>query len=124
MEVDMLESQPQTQKFFLWCAVIAFCTVSIFMLSSYREETERLGALRDTEKQKRENLNKLEAERLRTTLFLDRFTRDPEFVNDQARERLGVAAPGELVIRVDSLPPPVPVNVTKPAGKPTKPTNR
>jgi len=45
-------------------------------------------------------------------------------VNDQARERLGVAAPGELVIRVDSLPPPVPVNVTKPTGKPTKSTNR
>ena len=26
---------------------------------------------------------------------------DPEFVRDQARERMGVAEPGEIVIRVD-----------------------
>ncbi len=110
MEFETTTAHPQTQKFLLWAAMIAFVAASIITFSAYRDETERLEALRMTEKQKEKDFAAMEANRLRTSLFLDRYTRDQEFVNDQARERLGVAAPGELVIRVDSLPPAKPAN--------------
>ena len=101
MEREPSSRNPQTEKLFLWAAFILFCTVLAFTWSTYGDETERLAGLRANEKKKEETYASLERTRAQTDRYVDRFGRDPEFVRDQARERMGVAEPGEIVIRVD-----------------------
>jgi cell division protein FtsB len=86
---------------FLWASFILFCTVLAFTYSTYGDETARLAGLRANEHQKEEAYASLERARAQTYRYVERFVRDPEFVRDQARERMGVAEPGEIVIRVD-----------------------
>ena len=101
MEREPTSRNPQTEKLFLWASFILFCTVLAFTWSTYGDETERLAGLRANEKKKEEAYATLERTRAQTDRYVDRFGRDPEFVRDQARERMGVAEPGEVVIRVD-----------------------
>ena len=101
MESEPTSRNPQTEKLFLWASFILFCTVLAFTWSTYGDETARLAGLRANEKKKEEAYAALERTRAQTDRYVDRFGRDPEFVRDQARERMGVAEPGEIVIRVD-----------------------
>jgi cell division protein FtsB len=101
MEREPTSRNPQTEKLFLWASFILFCTVLAFTWSTYGDETERLAGLRANEKKKEEAYAALERTRAQTDRYVDRFGRDPEFVRDQARERMGVAEPGEIVIRLD-----------------------
>jgi cell division protein FtsB len=113
-------ANPQTEKFLVWASVLLFFGVLGFVYSTYQSEQERLAALQANEEQKEKNFNSLERQREQTARYIDRFSRDPEFVRDQARERLGVAEEGEVVIRVDgasSLSQPTPANSpAKPAS--------
>ncbi len=115
MESEPKSRNPQTEKLFLWAAFILFCTVLAFTFSTYGDETARLAGLRANEHQKEEAYASLERARAQTYRYVERFVRDPEFVRDQARERMGVAEPGEVVIRVDGArnmatpPKPAPV---------------
>jgi hypothetical protein len=54
-----------------------------------------------SERQKKAQLDALERQREQTARYIERMGRDPEFVQDQARERLGVAKEGEIVIRIE-----------------------
>lgn len=101
MESESSSRNPQTEKLFLWASFILFCTVLAFTWSTYGDETERLAGLRANEHQKEKAYATIENARAQTERDVDRFGRDPEFVRDQARERMGVAEPGEIVIRVD-----------------------
>ena len=101
MESEPKSRNPQTEKLFLWASFILFCTVLAFTYSTYGDETARLAGLRAHEHQKEESYASLERARAQTYRYVERFVRDPEFVRDQARERMGVAEPGEVVIRVD-----------------------
>ena len=101
MESEPTSRNPQTEKLFLWAAFILFCTVLAFTWSTYGDETARLTGLRASEKNKEQAYATLERARAQTERYIDRLARDPEFVRDQARERMGVAEPGEIVIRVD-----------------------
>ncbi|MEI6795042.1 MAG: septum formation initiator family protein [Verrucomicrobiota bacterium] len=101
MESEPTSRNPQTEKLFLWAAFILFCTVLAFTWSTYGDETARLAGLRASEKNKEQAYATLERARAQTERYIDRLARDPEFVRDQARERMGVAEPGEIVIRVD-----------------------
>ena len=101
MESEPKSRNPQTEKLFLWASFILFCTVLAFTYSTYGDETARLAGLRANEHQKEESYASLERARAQTYRYVERFVRDPEFVRDQARERMGVAEPGEVVIRVD-----------------------
>ena len=101
MESEPTSRNPQTEKLFLWAAFILFCTVLAFTWSTYGDETARLAGLRANEQKKEQAYAALERTRAQTDRYVDRFGRDPEFVRDQARERIGVAEPGEIVIRVD-----------------------
>ena len=101
MESESSSRNPQTEKLFLWASFILFCTVLAFTWSTYGDETARLEGLRANERQKEQAYAALERTRAQTDRYVDRFGRDPEFVRDQARERMGVAEPGEIVIRVD-----------------------
>ncbi|MGI9108732.1 MAG: FtsB family cell division protein [Opitutales bacterium] len=101
MESESSSRNPQTEKLFLWASFILFCTVLAFTWSTYGDETERLAGLRANEHQKEKAYATIENARAQTERYVDRFGRDPEFVRDQARERMGVAEPGEIVIRVD-----------------------
>jgi cell division protein FtsB len=99
-----------------------FCTVLGFVFSTYQDEEERLAAMRLNEKQKEDTFNAIERQRDQTARYIDRFTRDPEFVRDQARERLGVAESGEVVIRLDggaalAQPAPTPAPPPKPPAQ-------
>lgn len=110
---------PQTEKLILWSSFLLLCTVAGFVYSTYQDEEERLATMRLAERRKEESFNALERQREQTARYIDRFTRDPEFVRDQARERLGVAEPGEVVIRLDggaALAQPAPTAPTKPAA--------
>jgi cell division protein FtsB len=101
MESEPTSRNPQTEKLFLWAAFILFCTVLAFTWSTYGDETARLAGLRASEQNKEQSYAALERTRAQTERYIDRLARDPEFVRDQARERMGVAEPGEIVIRVD-----------------------
>jgi cell division protein FtsB len=101
MESEPKSRNPQTEKLFLWASFILFCTVLAFTYSTYGDETARLAGLRANEHQKEEAYASLESARAQTYSYVARFVRDPEFVRDQARERMGVAEPGEIVIRFD-----------------------
>ena len=86
---------------FLWAAFLSFCMVSALIWSTNDDETKRLAALRAVETHKEKLFSAFERTRGQTERYVDRFGRDSEFVRDQARERLGVAEPGEIVIRID-----------------------
>ena len=101
MESAEPSSNPQTEKLVLWLVFFLFCAVLAFTLSTYAEENERLEALGVTERQKKAQLDALERQREQTARYIERMGRDPEFVQDQARERLGVAKEGEIVIRIE-----------------------
>ena len=101
MESESSSRNPQTEKLFLWASFILFCTVLAFTWSTYGDESARLEGLRANERQKEQAYAALERTRAQTDRYVDRFGRDPEFVRDQARERMGVAEPGEVVIRLD-----------------------
>jgi cell division protein FtsB len=74
--------------------------------------------MRASEVQKEQAYAALERTRAQTERYVERFGRDPEFVRDQAREKMGVAEPGEIVIRLDGArnmatpPKPAPVPAT------------
>jgi cell division protein FtsB len=101
MESEPTSRNPQTEKLFLWAAFILFCTVLAFTWSTYGDETARLGGLRANEQNKELAYATLERARAQTQRYIERLDRDPEFVRDQARERMGVAEPGEIVVRLD-----------------------
>ena len=101
MDSEPSSRNPQTEKLFLWASFILFCTVLAFTWSTYGDEVARLEGLRASELKKEQAYAALERARGQTDRYLERFARDPEFVRDQARERMGVAEPGEIVIRVD-----------------------
>ncbi len=101
MESEPPSRNPQTEKLFLWASFLLFCTVLAFTWSTYGDEAARLEGLRASERQKEQAYAALERTRGQTDRYVDRFSRDPEFVRDQARERMGVAEPGEIVIRLD-----------------------
>lgn len=119
MESESSSRNPQTEKLFLWASFILFCTVLAFTWSTYGDETERLAGLRANEQQKEKAYATIENARAQTERYVDRLGRDPEFVRDQARERMGVAGPGEIVIRVDGarnmVTPPKPAAAPPPA---------
>ena len=122
MESESKSRNPQTEKLFLWASFILFCTVLAFTWSTYGDEAARLAGLRANETKKEEAYAAIERARAQTDRYVDRFGRDPEFVRDQARERMGVAEPGEIVIRVDgarnmATPP-------KPANAPATPASQ
>jgi len=113
-------ANPQTEKLILWSCFLLLCTVAGFVYSTYQEEEERLETMRLAERRKEDSFNAIERQREQTARYIDRFTRDPEFVRDQARERLGVAEAGEVVIRLDggaALAQPAPQAQAKPAGQ-------
>jgi cell division protein FtsB len=121
MESESSSRNPQTEKLFLWASFILFCTVLAFTWSTYGDETARLAGLRANERQKEQAYAALERTRAQTDRYVDRFSRDAEFVRDQARERMGVAEPGEIVIRVDGVrnmaPPPKPAASATPTAQ-------
>ncbi len=101
MEREPSSRNPQTEKLFLWAAFIFFCTVLVFTWSTYGDETDRLAGIRANEHQKEKAYATLERTRSQIQSYVERLGRDPGFVHDQARERMGVAEPGEIVIRLD-----------------------
>jgi cell division protein FtsB len=120
MESPERTANPQTEKLILWTCFLLFCTVLGLVYSTYQDEEERLASMRLNEKAKEDTFNAIERQREQTARYIDRFTRDPEFVRDQARERLGVAEPGEVVIRLDggaALAQPAPAPQPKSAGQ-------
>jgi cell division protein FtsB len=119
MESEPKSRNPQTEKLFLWASFILFCTVLAFTWSTYGDETERLAGIRANEQQKEQAYASLERARAQTERYVERLGRDPEFVRDQARERLGVAEPGEVVIRMDGARNMV--TPQKPAAPPATP---
>ncbi|PHX58533.1 MAG: hypothetical protein CK522_03645 [Opitutia bacterium] len=119
MESPERTANPQTEKLILWSCFLLLCTVVGLVYSTYQDEEERLATMRMNEKQKEATFNAIERQRDQTARYIDRFTRDPEFVRDQARERLGVAEPGEVVIRLEggaALAQPAPAPQAKPAS--------
>ena len=91
MESAETSANPQTEKLILWAVFFLFLAVLAFTLSTYADETERLEALGLSERQKKAQLDALERQREQTARYIERMGRDPEFVQDQARERLGPA---------------------------------
>ncbi len=101
--MDREDDQPptQTEKLILWSLILFLCVVTAGVLSTHSDESRRLAALRASESQKEQAAAALERTRVQTERYINRFSTDPEFVRDQARERLGVAEPGEIVIRLE-----------------------
>ncbi len=101
MDSDVEQPTTQTEKLILWSLLLFLCVVTAGVLSTHSDESDRLDALRASEAQKEQALAGLERTRVQTERYINRFSTDQEFVRDQARERLGVAEPGEIVIRLE-----------------------
>jgi len=94
-------ASPQTDGFILWGSFLFLLAASFFMWSSLREDQLRLAGLQKIESDRLAERDAAQASLAQGTQILTRFNDDPEFVRDQARERLGVAAPDEVVIRIE-----------------------
>lgn len=92
---------PQTDRFIFWGALFFLCTVGFFMFATLREEELRLAGLHKLEADRRAERDAQERALAQETQTLSRFTDNREFVRDQARERLGVASPDEVVVRLE-----------------------
>ncbi|WP_248785825.1 hypothetical protein, partial [Escherichia coli] len=84
--------------------LLVLIAAAFVVYSSVRDEEERLAGLRKLEADREAELATAEKARDQGTRFRERFSGDPEFVRDQARESLGVASPEEIVIRVETAP--------------------
>ena len=124
MEEDTSNS-PQTDRFLFWGTLLLLLAAGFLLYSSVQEEQARLAGLRKIEADREAELAAADKARDQGTRFLDRFSGDPEFVRDQARERLGVASPEEVVIRVESAPGTRPTTpLFAPATAPSSEPNR
>lgn len=94
-------ASPQTDGFILWGSLLFLLASGFFMYSSLREDQLRLAGLQKIEADRLAERDAAQASLAQGTQILTRFNDDPEFVRDQARERLGVAAPDEVVIRIE-----------------------
>lgn len=101
MEQNAEQPPTQTEKLILWSLLLGLCVVAAAVLSTHSEESDRLAAMRASEAQKEQALASIDRSRIQTERYINRFGTDQEFVRDQARERLGVAEPGEIVIRLE-----------------------
>ncbi len=107
-------ASPQTDRFILWFGALLLVATGFFMYSSLREEQFRLAGLEQLEASRQADLEEIEQTLTKGTQTLNRFNGDAEFVRDQARERLGVAAPDEVVIRLEP-------GATSTPGRPSTP---
>lgn len=104
MEEENLSTSPQTDRFLFWGAFLLLVAAAFLIYSSVQDEEARLAGLRKMEADREAELAAADKAGDQGRRFLDRFSGDPEFVRDQARERLGVASPEEVVIRVETAP--------------------
>lgn len=102
MEAETKPPSPQTDRFILWGSFLFLLAAGFFMYASLREEQLRLAGLQKLEADRRAERAAVERSLAQGTQILGLYSDNPEFVRDQARERLGVAAPDELVIRLES----------------------
>lgn len=100
-DLDPPRGSPQTDQFLFWGVFLVLLAAAFLMVVSLREERARLAGLQKIEADKQSELAEADAAVAKGHAVLRRFTDDDEFVRDQARERLGVAAPDEVVIRVE-----------------------
>ena len=100
-EHDAPRGTPQTDQFLFWGVFLLLLAAAFLMVVSLRGERERLAGLQKLEADRQAELAEADAAVAKGAAVLRRFTDDDEFVRDQARERLGVAAPDEVVIRVE-----------------------
>lgn len=95
-------TSPHTDQFLLWSAFLLLLAAAFLMYVSLREERARLAGLEKVHADRQADFERIEAARKQGQQILGRFHGDDEFVRDQARERLGIAAPDEVVIRIES----------------------
>lgn len=100
-DLDAPRGSPQTDQVLFWGVFLVLLAAAFLMVVSLREERARLAGLQKIESDKQAELAEADAAVAKGHAVLRRFTDDDEFVRDQARERLGVAAPDEMVIRVE-----------------------
>jgi len=100
-ELDAPRGTPQTDQFLFWGVFLVLLAAAFLMVVSLREDRARLAGLQKIEADKQAELAEADAAVAKGHAVLRRFTDDDEFVRDQARERLGVAAPNEVVIRLE-----------------------
>lgn len=100
-DLDAPRATPQTEQLLFWCLLLMLLVAASLMVMTHREEQARLAGLQKAESDKQAELAEADAAVAKGHAVLRRFTDDDEFVRDQARERLGVAAPDEVVIRVE-----------------------
>ncbi len=95
-------TSPHTDQFLLWSAFLLLLAAAFLMYVSLREERARLAGLEKVQADRQADFERIEVARKQGQQILGRFHGDDEFVRDQARERLGIAAPDEVVIRIES----------------------
>ncbi|MFM9017580.1 MAG: hypothetical protein ACKOLZ_08765 [Verrucomicrobiota bacterium] len=96
------DQQPtQTEKFILWSLILGLCVVNAAEFSTHSDESDQLAALRASEAQKEQANAALERRRVQTERSSTRSPPEPECGRAPARERLGVAESGEIVIRLE-----------------------
>ena len=100
-DLEAPRGSPQTDQVLFWGVFLVLLTAAFLMVVSLREERARLAGLQKIESDKQAELAEADAAVAKGHAVLRRFTDDDEFVRDQARERLGVAAPDEMVIRIE-----------------------
>ncbi len=115
-DLDAPRGSPQTEQFLFLGLFLLLLAAAFLMVVSLREERARLAGLQKIEADKQSELAEADAAVAKGHAVLRRFTDDDEFVRDQARERLGVAAPDEVVIRIEPGAAPAPAGPVGPGA--------
>lgn len=115
MEEESTSNSPQTDRFLFWVTFLLLLAAAFLLYSSVQEEEARLAGLRKIEADREAELAAANKAVDQGNRVVGRFSSDPEFVRDQARERLGVASPDEIVIRVEATPGTTPAGGRQPA---------
>ena len=116
MEEESKSPSPQTDRFLFWVTLLLLLASAFLLYTSVQEEEARLAGLRKVEADREAELAAADKAVDQGNRVINRFAGDPEFVRDQARERLGVASPEEVVIRVEVAPGAAPAG-----GRPAAP---
>lgn len=90
-------------KYIFWTLIAAFAVMGVVFWQEWTESQRRLADVKRRQQNLESEVAHLQQEKAGKLAYLERIQNDPEFFRREARQRLGSATPGEIIIK--SEPP-------------------
>ncbi len=95
------DSPPQWMKIAFIGLIVLFLSLGFFILEQRDDANRDLAARERKRMDEQAAVDALRRDKANTIEFLSKMSDDPEFRDREARQRLGVVAPGEIVFRIE-----------------------